>query len=350
MNAAVALNLPFIETSSSSPPQAAEFMRPKLATRLQKIHGLTRKKQYGAQPMVQPFLRENPALAPAPLSMPLLNTLPNSLIAESRLPAKSKANRAKRLSSNGPLATSPTESDIRPAWRASCFRRKQTAPVSNPTPSQTSGSSHSPHSPSIPTSLDSDASNRNVVMSPPVLSPWEGSWQKQANYYPNNIFPMYSQAPGPSAPSYIASSSASTSYRSSASPTMPLSSAGPVANDLNKPFNISPEYEAVATARFHAIFHITNSSQSAIPDFTTMNMNSSYPSNLRRPQYYITYPYEELSPPTLQGSNSYLDLNSWLYEFNIDPQPTFPPYQEFNYDAVGTATSSLEGWDGRYPM
>ncbi|KZP23907.1 hypothetical protein FIBSPDRAFT_1042473 [Athelia psychrophila] len=342
------LQVPHLERSSPPPPPAAEFTRPSLVTRLQKIHGLTRKKKYGAQPAIEPFLREDRILA-APPSISSLTTPPVSPIAESRLPAKSKADRAKRLSSKGPLATSPTTS-ARPERRGSWFRRKRNtqSPAPDLASSPTAGSSQRLSSSPIPTALDF-----NAPTSSPVFSPWQGSWQKEATHHPNNMFPIYNQGPGPSSPSYITSSSATASYRSSASPPMPSSSSAgsPVINDLDKPFNISPEYEAAATARFHAIFNTSNPSRTDVPDFTSMSMNSSYLSDPRQAQY-STYPNVGLPPlPPLppQPNNSYFGM-ARQHEYSVDPQSTFTPYQAYDYDAVGAATSSLEGWDGQFPL
>ncbi|KZP31035.1 hypothetical protein FIBSPDRAFT_850025, partial [Athelia psychrophila] len=291
-NTPVTLQVPHLERSSPPPPPAAEFARPSLVTRLQKIHGLTRKKKYGAQPAIEPFLREDRILA-APPSISSLTTPPVSPIAESRLTAKSKADRAKRLSSKGPLATSPTTS-ARPERRGSWFRRKRNAqsPAPDLASSPTAGSSRCLSSTPIPTALDF-----NAPTSSPVFSPWQGPWQKEATHHPNNMFPIYNQGPGPSSASYSASSSATASYHSSASPPIPSSSStgSPVVNDLDKPFHISPEYEAAATARFHAIFNTNNPSRTDVPDFTSMSINSSYLSDPRQAQY-STYPNVGLSP------------------------------------------------------
>ncbi|KAF7986891.1 hypothetical protein HWV62_12650 [Athelia sp. TMB] len=343
MDATETVQVPLVEGSSPEPP--AEFTKPSLVTRLQKIHGLTRKKKYGAQPTVQPFLREDRAPTPTPLSVQTLASPPVSPIAESRLPAKAKADRARRLSSKGPLATGHPEPVTRPERRGSWFRRKPKPPVPDRSSSPTSGSSHSPRSPPIPTPAESDARYGGAS----TYTPWESPWPNPPVYHSDAAFPSHGHGPAASQP-YFASSSASTSYRSSTSPPMPTeaisSPASPFVSDLDKPFILSPEYEAAATARFHAIFNTPSGSD--VPDFTSMN-TSAY-----NPHPEMQYTHSGLPPPPPpQQPYPYYSLNlrqPAAYEYSVDPQVTFSPQEPLSDSFGAVGTSSLEGWNGQFPM
>lgn len=147
-----------------------------------------------------------------------------------------------------------------------------------------------------------------------------------------------------------------TSYGSGASP---LAMSGndaasgptsPVIDDGDQPFILSPEYEAAATARFHAIFN--TSARTDIPDFTSMNNYfNPGPSNPRQSQY--TYPNVDTLSLTPHSSSYFgLNLRHPSQDAGVISQTGFPPDQTPSEDSYGSVgTSSLEGWDGRfYPM
>ncbi|KAF7971390.1 hypothetical protein HWV62_21310 [Athelia sp. TMB] len=301
----------------SSPEPLAEFTKPSLVAHLQKIHSLTRKKKYGAQPTIPPFLREDRRPTLTPLSVQSLETSPVALITESRVPAKAKADRARRLSSKGPLAAGGPELATRPDQRGSRFRQKPKPLVHERSSSPTSGSSHSPYSPPIPKPTNSAAGYGAASM----YALRQSSWQ----YPPAN--------------QYFASSRASTSHRSSPSSPIPIDvnllPASPFVADLDNPFIFSPQYEAAAAARFHPIFNTPSGSDG--PEFMSTNANE-YTAHLEA-QY--AYPHAGLP----EQPNPYYGLDIQQPVANVDPQVTFS-LQDPLLVSYGAGTSSLEGWNG----
>ena len=105
-------------SGSSTLESQPDVVMPSLVTRLQKMHGLTKKKVYGSQPPRQPFIREDRVRdkyrqIPTPLSIPSLPPFSSSVTkspsSESRVPSKTKTDRAKRLSGKSLLTTGPPE-------------------------------------------------------------------------------------------------------------------------------------------------------------------------------------------------------------------------------------------------
>jgi hypothetical protein len=103
-----------LSTSETQP----DIVKPSLVTRLQKMHGLTKKQIYGSQPHHQPFISEERVCnkcpkIPTPLSLPPLlpplSGIPKSPNSHSPVPYKTKADRVRRLSGNGPLTTDPPD-------------------------------------------------------------------------------------------------------------------------------------------------------------------------------------------------------------------------------------------------
>lgn len=92
-------------TSPSSSQVADSEPTPTLVSRLQQVHGLTKKKVYGAKPVRQPFFREreNLRISPGPLTMPSLSghKIP-SPTGGGRVPSQARADRTNRLSQASP--------------------------------------------------------------------------------------------------------------------------------------------------------------------------------------------------------------------------------------------------------
>ena len=272
--------------SSNSPDQTdSEVVMPSLVTRLQKMHGLTKKKIYGAKPKGEPFVRKDrpcskdhhmTALLSIPPIMP--SALPSTAdaklpSAESRMPLKAKSERSRRLGAKGPFTAGPPESGGSSSGRQSPWFRQSSRSVlpadsgSRSYPSSpTSPSSFSVNSPVLPTPRDFETLGSNASDGV-AAAPWEPSWRPNQTEY---FVPALNQC-GDSAThsaTLPASENAICSPYRSATP-MPLS--GPRDNLFvpglasvegskstestgDQPFILSPEYEAAVTARFQAIF------------------------------------------------------------------------------------------------
>lgn len=113
----------FLQTSEQGNSDA---IMPSIVTRLQKMHGLTKKKIYGSQLKCEPFIRHDrarnkychlPALLSIPPAPPTTSTWLSTVAvkspsAETRMPLRSKTERARYLSVKGPLTASPLESSM----------------------------------------------------------------------------------------------------------------------------------------------------------------------------------------------------------------------------------------------
>lgn len=114
----------------------SDAVMPSLVTHLQKMHGLTKKKIYGSQPKREPFIRDDrardkyrhlPALLSIPPAPPTTSAWSSTVAAkspsaETRMPLRSKTERARYLSAKGSLTTSPLESSSS-GHRSPWFRR-----------------------------------------------------------------------------------------------------------------------------------------------------------------------------------------------------------------------------------
>ncbi|TFK67305.1 hypothetical protein BDN72DRAFT_106669 [Pluteus cervinus] len=99
---------PHTPSSSSHPNDNLNPIAPSLVTQLQQVHGLTKKKVYGAKPTRQPFFRDErvvqnagprgPSSTPSP-SMPMV---PNGSNNGGRVLSQSRTNRVLRLAQGGP--------------------------------------------------------------------------------------------------------------------------------------------------------------------------------------------------------------------------------------------------------
>lgn len=357
------------------------------------MHGLTKKKIYGTQPPRQPFVSDEPVRdkyrqVPTPLSIPLLPPSSSSITkppkASSRAPSKTKVDRAKRLSSKGPLTTAPPEAGGSSGRRSPWYRRNSRAALptdsgSGSYPSSpTSVSSFSANSPVLPTPRDFDNRAPGTVNS--VSTPWEPSWLRdQTEQYSATTLsadatstPAYEQegithpyAGYPSQHISATSSSALTNNlitnnftSTSASVSLQTLRAnehievppGPI-DDGDRPFILCPEYEAAAAARFNAIFQSSPQSLN-YPEITSVNGYEPRVIN-SRDSYYT---------PSAQspGVSSPPPVTVMEFPYGQDP-PRQTPSQQFTqiiphssqmdqgspefYPSAGS--SSLEGWDGR---
>jgi hypothetical protein len=370
-------------SGSSTSESQQDVVMPSLVTRLQKMHGLTKKKVYGSQPPRQPFIREDRVRdkyrqIPTPLSIPSLppslSSVTKSPSSESRVPSKTKTDRAKRLSGKSPLTTGPPEASGSSGSQIPWYR--QDTQTAMPTDlgsglypsSPTSVSSFSANSPVLPTPRDFDNRAAGAVN-------WEPTWlpdqteQHSAATLSTDVasIPVFDQ--GCVSPSYSGYPSQQSSLAFPATKNNLTSTRGnlPTArtseyveapaipspiDDGDKPFILCPEYEAAATARFNAIFQTSLRSPN-VPNLTSVNR---YPDLGSINSYYT--PPANTQPPVASSLPPFAN-------FSYDQDPRQTPSQQFiqtiphshspisqdfsEYHASGSS-SSLEGWDGRHPM
>jgi hypothetical protein len=379
------------QPSSSTSDSQPDVVMPSLVTRLQKMHGLTKKKIYGSQPTRQPFIRDEPARdqhrhIPKPLSIPpLLSSLPSatkSPSTDSRVPSKTKTERAKRLSGKSPLTTGPPEASGSSGRRSPWYRRSSrgampTDSSSGSYPSSpTSVSSFSANSPVLPTPHDFDSRAPGAANS--VSAPWEPSWlQDQTEQYSSattlsadsalipayeqgSITPSYSGYPtqqlSPTSPAtrnnFTSTGVGLQTSRTDGRVEAPVVSSAIDEGDM--PFILCPEYEAAATARFNAIFQTSPRSPN-LPDLPSMSRYPETESVNTRDSYY-TPPSAQppaMSPPAPPLNFSYgqdpRQTPSQQFVQTI-PHPFSPMSQDSSEFFTSGGSSSLEGWNGQYPV
>ncbi|GLB42685.1 hypothetical protein LshimejAT787_1201340 [Lyophyllum shimeji] len=183
---------------SLSPLQEPENP-PSLVSQLQQVHGLTKKKVYGAKPVRKPFFREErvqrePPGAPAPLILPISKSPPGSS-GSGRALSSSRAARISRVAQSSPTELQPR--------RPGLGRRnsRMSSPETDCFPSPTALSIPSNASPPVsPTSLT------NMYMQPAPVIPsqpetiLDPSWSAmQYKPMPHSLsqiqLPAYSSAP-----------------------------------------------------------------------------------------------------------------------------------------------------------
>ncbi|KIJ62471.1 hypothetical protein HYDPIDRAFT_30432 [Hydnomerulius pinastri MD-312] len=140
--------------SPEAPAQHQVGSAPSLVTSLQKVHGLSRKKLYGAQPTRQPFVREEPVRtkyrhAPTPLSIPA-GGQSFATPEDGHAVGKTKADRGGRV--DRPSHFGGVSDQIPPGRRSPWNRSRMSSPDMGSVPSSptTSLSSHHEISPTMP--------------------------------------------------------------------------------------------------------------------------------------------------------------------------------------------------------
>lgn len=305
---------------------------------------------------------------PTPLSIPASSHVSNTLgspSADTRIPSKSKTDRVRRLSAKSPLIVSALEPGGSLGSRSSWSRRNSRATV----PTDSGSGSY----PSSPTSVSSYLSNSSVPPTPQdfdsltagpvnlVSAPWEPLWLRDQTeqyssastlnvdspplnpeYDRGDISPSYSRYP-PLQPlpfplsltTQEESTNGSVSLRTSRSNgrvQLPAAS-----DDGEKPFILCPEYEAAATARFQAIFQ-------TLPGRTAVNPSTDSGS-ANDPNYYASLSGR---PPTRAPLT---EFSSAQEQYTTSQSFMFPHMPgETLVSQISTRSSSLEGWDGQYPM
>lgn len=343
---------------------------PSLVTRLQKMHGLTKKRIYGSQPVRQPFVRgtrrDECSQAPAPLPIlpapSSLSTTVDSPSAASRVPSKSKPDRLRRLSAKNPLNINTPESGRSAAPRDSWYRRDSRAGSSTDLgdgsypSSPTSISSYS-NSPVLPTPHEVDCLPAGAVKL--VSAPWEPSWLRDQTEQYSSATTMPSHAssfnsvydqggvfyPYPVYPLQASSLPHSLAARDNCinigvNTFVPRSGHGPkeLPDDGDKPFILCPEYEAAATARFRAIFQAPGWKS----NFTPMNPYADSGS-VNHPSVYYASPS---ALPSTPADFSYMQDNQHAVPEPYTPQLGSTTTQGFPVPQT-SGTSSLEGWNGQ---
>jgi hypothetical protein len=349
---------------------------PSLVTRLQKMHGLTKKKVYGSQPPRQPFIRKDRVRdkyrqMPTPLSIPSLppssSSVTKSPSSESRMPSKTKTDRAKRLSGKGPLTTGPPEASGSSGRRSPWYRRDtwtamptDSGSVLYPS-SPTSVSSFGANSPVLPTPRDFDNRAAGAVNWEPLWLPDQTEQHSAATlstdvasipvFDQGCISPSYSGYPSQQSSLTLPGTRNNLTSTRGSLPTAMTSEyveapaiPSPI-NDGDKPFILCPEYEAAATARFNAIFQTSPRSPN-VPNLTSVNR---YPDLGSINSYYT--PPTNTQPPVASSLSPFAN-----FSYHQDPRQTpsqhsdSPISQDFSEYHASGSSSSLEGWDGRHPM
>jgi hypothetical protein len=375
------------ESGSSVSESQPDVVVPSLVTRLQKMHGLTKKKIYGSQPARQPFIRDEPVRdkyrqIPTPLSIPPppppSSSSTKSPSANSRVPSKTKADRAKRLSGKGPLTTGPPEISGSSGRRSPWYRRNSRATLptdsgSGSYPSSpTSVSSFSANSPVLPTPRDFDSHAVSAVNS--VSATWEPSWLRDQTeqyssattlsadttsipaYEHGNISQSHSGYPlrhlastsSATAPNFTSTSVSLQTLRTNEHVEAPAVTS--TIDDGEKPFILCPEYEAAATARFNAIFQ-TSPWSPTFPDVTSVNQ---YPdaglTNARDSYYTPSAQSPDVPPPVMNLAYGQDPRDIPSQQFAPTIPHSFPQMNQNSPEFYSSGSSSLEGWNGQSPM
>ena len=279
-----------------------------------------------------------------------------------------KTDRVRRLSAKSPLIVSALEPGGSLGSRSSWSRRNSRATV----PTDSGSGSY----PSSPTSVSSYLSNSSVPPTPQdfdsltagpvnlVSAPWEPLWLQHQDrtilisidpkcwfifaanpeYDRGDISPHIQdillvailKLPFPlSLTTQEESTNGSVSLRTSRSNgrvQLPAAS-----DDGEKPFILCPEYEAAATARFQAIFQ-------TLPGRTAVNPSTDSGS-ANDPNYYASLSGR---PPTRAPLT---EFSSAQEQYTTSQSFMFPHMPgETLVSQISTRSSSLEGWDGQYPM
>ena len=363
------------ESSNNPHHSDSDMVMPSLVTRLQKMHGLTKKKIYGAKPKREPFVREDrirdkdhrmpPTLS---ISLNVPSALPptpdaKSPSAESRMPLKAKSERSRRLSANGPFTVNPPESGGSSSGRRSPrFRRGSRSVLSADSgsgsypSSPTSASSFSANSPVLPTPRDIESLGNGTGIGVAVAAPWEPSWPQNHTEY---ILPSLHQY-GNSATYSTRSASGNAIYSPHLNgPATPTPFSGPRDNLSvpgltsaegskatesvgDQPFILSPEYEAAVTARFQAIFQ-----------------SSNYKSEIQGLSSPVSYIEPSANLPSSTLDSNAMSFSTTMGNFSYG-QAQDSPFTQSQFSTQtrevhsnvepALGASSLEGWDGRSPL
>ncbi|KAG8215693.1 hypothetical protein J3R82DRAFT_7571 [Butyriboletus roseoflavus] len=379
--------------SAAAPPPPAPVQAdstPSLVTSLQKVHGLSRKKLYGAHPPRQPFVREEPVRTkykstPTPLSIPV-GSQPFPTSEDARPVGKTKVERGRRA--DRPPHIGDVSNSSSPGRRSPWNRISSSDVGSSPSSPTTSLSSLHTTSPTIPlypdlasystsspTTMLSPVSIPEISFSAPLHDPSaayfstspiltaipvssQGSVWTPMSKPVHNSAPMVKSAATPSAGrrhsqelphgSHMQSLSAmSSKYRLdsvSAEPRPSPKNTQKVKDAGDVPFIFSPELEAVTAAKLKAVLQSTSPASSST---ATMNQFSAFTSE----NNYTTAedPYassQPLAPPPPVGYNA-----------AQEPCPTMPLAALTNGNINGsdgvhprfvgsTSSSSLQGWAG----
>ncbi|KAH7886585.1 hypothetical protein F5I97DRAFT_1926913 [Phlebopus sp. FC_14] len=292
---------------------------PSLVSSLQKVHGLSRKKLYGTQPVRQPFVREEPVRAkyrqaPTPLSIPvgpLSTSAEDGHVVSKNKPERTR--RSEKLTHSGGL------SDMIPTGRRSPWKRsKMSSPDLGSLPSSPSSHmSHARRSPTMPLYPE----HSGFPASPPATSTSFSSDMMSSSSMTDASYPITPSSGADLSLGYFAASSPQQAPSSALVPVSPQGSAWtysaepvdstvrrrshdfasaqnlssmsekyrmdggmPVSSDQSRggsrntmpkvkdagdvPFIFSPELEAATAAKLKAALESTNSPLST---FTSMN-------------------------------------------------------------------------------
>ncbi|KAH7915768.1 hypothetical protein BJ138DRAFT_1109298 [Hygrophoropsis aurantiaca] len=376
-------DVPRTPTDPTVPLQPAS--EPSLVSSLQKMHGLSRKKLYGAQPSRQPFVRDESVRtkyrqAPTPLSIPPSPTSSRAGVSptdDGRVTAKSKFERGRRsekLSRTNVGSEHPQNSGRRSPWS----RSRVSSPDLNSLPSSpTSVSSHVATSPTMSVHIEPGPAGMNPVvsgisdatmfspvfsdvhyssMSPGMLADSSVLLQRSPIPEPSPTSSLFSVMPqdpawaaggpvttamthnntigisaSPRAPNEVQHtynmSSMSGKYRLDSMPQNGHDSSPKVVSrfkdDGDAPFIFSPEYEAETAAKLRALQSSATLSQ--LPAFTSMNKYTIDP--------YITDPHSTSNHAIPQA-------------YTTASQANVPGNEVPNTSFSFGASSSLQGWAG----
>jgi hypothetical protein len=385
---------PQLEGSESQ----SDVSTPSLVARLQKAHGLTKKKIYGAKPVRQPFFREErvrdhhhraPPLAISS-SAPLASRGTTVSNQDPRATSRSRIDR-RRVINNG-FQGNTTEPYFYPRRQSPWSRRgsRLSSPEADTTLS--SPASISTYSTMSPVPIHRDLDYLSSTVSSPIspsaddiystepdftgmntLMPLDSgvglvdpSWL-QSQYLISQISPSSPSVDGEVTPTPLsllprpatfplstvpcgAGWTVSTHLEplSAGSPTSPLSAA-PI-DDGDRPFVFNAEYEAVTAARMEAVLQSNSTFLYPLQSTSKYKPSQSETPIPQRNFYFPTTPCStpSSSPPSSRSNVTYGDSASCCEPRQQNAQ-TSPPTNKNAAYQLGSS-SSLTGWAGWIPV
>jgi hypothetical protein len=353
---------------------------PSLVTRLQNMHGMTKKKIYGSQATRQPFIRDKrldyecPQISTLLSIPPLSRSLPSAKksklpTADTPLPLKTKTQRIKRLS--GPKRFASSHSEASTSQNPMYHQDSQGAMpadmgLGSYLSSHTPVSALSANSPVLPADRNIDAHVTDVLnlVSVPLGPSWLHDHPDQYSSVTTLSADTVSVAAfdqGCNTPSYSRYSSRHLLPMSSATRDNITSAAisaqtlrvneytewpvvpSPI-NEGDRPFILCPGYETTATAQFDALCQSSLRGSTNFPNPTSMNQYADSGSVDCKDSYDV--PPSAQLPFMATFSRGQDCLQTQSNQFTQTSRSTSPTNEEFSPFSTPGGFSSLKGWDG----
>jgi hypothetical protein len=342
---------------------------PSLVTRLQNMHGMTKKKIYGSQATRQPFIRDKrldykyPQTSTLLSIPPLPRSLPNA--EKSKL---TKTQRIKRLS--GPKRFASSHSEASTSQNLTYHQDSQGAmPADMGLGSYLSShmpvSALSANSPVLPAERNIDGHVNDVLslVSVHLRPSWlrDHSDQYSVTTLSADTVSVAASDQGCNTPSYSRYSSRHLLPMSSATRDNITSAAisaqtlgvneytewpvvpSPI-NEGDRPFILCPGYEATATAQFNALCQSSRRGSTNFPNRTSTNQYADSESVHSRDPYDV--PPSAQLPFMTTFSRGQDRLQTQSNQFTQTSRSTSPTNEEFSPFSTPGGFSSLKGWDG----